>query len=333
MIHEDTILTPQSKLLADRGIEFLCYDDGLVECPGKALHTTPSTPSDCKVYINSVGRRHVLRLHCFHSSCREIITEVNDALYRIATKGGHQPILTGAAEGSPRKKLMPTGRSMPFEHLLDMVLTHYPWPYSEISNDPIGRVLEDPELHFVHLLSLFDDDDLVWVGRDIYDSGSPGHKWRFRTPNEWIEEYKRLGPFVCPNPFKPGSISRCEKAVLKRKFLVVESDVLTRDETGAVFRALNEKVCRLRAVVDTANKSLHGWFDYPTIGDARDHENLLVSLKCDPSMLNPSQPCRLPGMLRDGKYQRLIYFDHPQYNVIPPPESGTACNSQLQLNL
>ena len=109
MIDKEAILATQCEFLADLGIEFLCYDDGLVECPGKALHTTPSAPSDCKVFVNEVGSRHVMRLHCFHSSCREIITEVNDALYRIATKGGHQPILAGAAEGSPRKKLMPTG--------------------------------------------------------------------------------------------------------------------------------------------------------------------------------------------------------------------------------
>lgn len=319
MIDEETILAPQWKHLADLGVELLCPDELFVTCPGETLHTTPTLPSHCKAYVNQCGRYQVIYLHCFHSSCREIRAEVNDALYRVATEGNCQFSLTSATGSTTKTRARRKTPGLPFPTLLDIVLSNYPWSYSQIAHDPIGQVHEDPETHFVHLLSLFDDDEFVWVGRDIYDSGKPGHKWRFRTPDEWIANDRSLGPYICPNPFWPGSFSRCEASVQKRKFLVVESDVLSRDETGAVFRALNERVCRLRAVVDTVGKSLHGWFDYPTIGDARDHWNLLVSLKCDPSMLNPSQPCRLPGMLRDGRYQRLIYLDHPEYNLFSHP--------------
>jgi hypothetical protein len=329
MIEEETISAPQWKLLADLGVELLCPDELYVTCPGQELHTTPTFPSHCKAYVNQCGNSQALYLHCFHSSCGAILEEVNDELYRVATDANRQFSLTSTAGSTPKRRVRRKTPGLPFPTLLGMVLTHYPWSYSEIASHPFGQVLEDPEVHFVPILSLFDLNEFVWIGRDVYDSGSPGHKWRFRTPDDWIASYGSLGPYVCPNPFQPGSISRCEDAVMKRKYLVVESDELTHDETGAVFRALNEKVCRLRAVVDTAGKSLHGWFDYPTMGDACDHWNLLVSLKCDPKMLNPSQPCRLPGMLRDGRYQRLIYFDAASRPVTHPTPC-TSCNSPQQ---
>ena len=28
-----------------------------------------------------------------------------------------------------------------------------------------------PELHYIYILSLFKDDDVVWIGRDLYDMG------------------------------------------------------------------------------------------------------------------------------------------------------------------
>jgi hypothetical protein len=45
---------------------------------------------------------------------------------------------------------------------------------------------------------------------------------------------------------------------------VVESDVHSKDEMGAIFKWLRDEVgLTLRAIVDTAGKSLHGWFDFP----------------------------------------------------------------------
>jgi len=69
--------------------------------------------------------------------------------------------------------------------------------------------------------------------------------------------------------------------------------------------------------VDTAGKSLHGWFDFPGDGCIPTLKEHLTALKCDPNMFRPSQPCRLPGALRDGKYQRLIYFDYNDNSTIP----------------
>jgi hypothetical protein len=64
----------------------------------------------------------------------------------------------------------------------------------------------------------------------------------------------------------------------------------------------------LRAVVDTAGKSLHAWFDYPPASIVEDLKIALPELGCDPKLFTASQPVRLPGALRDGKYQKLIYL-------------------------
>ncbi len=66
---------------------------------------------------------------------------------------------------------------------------------------------------------------------------------------------------------------------------------------------------KLRCIVDTAGKSLHGWFDFPPEEELSDLRLILPELECDPKMFTSTQPCRLPSALRDGRHQRLIYLD------------------------
>ena len=48
------------------------------------------------------------------------------------------------------------------------------------------------------------------------------------------------------------------------RLTVVESDTLSKDEVGAVFAYLQRRLhYPLHCIVDTAGKSLHGWFDAP----------------------------------------------------------------------
>jgi hypothetical protein len=111
--------------------------------------------------------------------------------------------------------------------------------------------------------------------------------------------------------FRPGSTSRSNANVECRQFLVVESDVLHRDEVGAVFLFLQRRLGHpLRCIVDTGGKSLHGWFEAPPEGTLLARLKAgLTGLGCDPKMFNPSQPARLPGALRDGKEQKLIWLN------------------------
>jgi hypothetical protein len=92
------------------------------------------------------------------------------------------------------------------------------------------------------------------------------------------------------------------------RFLVVESDTLSKAEIAAVFGWCRQFLS-LRGIVDTGGKSLHGWFDYPTTAQLHELRGILPRLGCDPALFKPSQPCRLPGARRGERVQSLLYLD------------------------
>jgi hypothetical protein len=161
------------------------------------------------------------------------------------------------------------------------------------------RGLRDQRLLF--LTSLFDLDDVLWIG-DITEK-------KFLTLRLWLQERFIAGCFVSHSTFKPGSRSRSNKNVDKRKYFVVESDKLQHHEAMAVFFAL-ETLHGLtpRALVSSGNKSIHAWFDWPEEGDQADWQAVLQGYQCDPANLRPSQPVRLPGIIRPdtGRPQELL---------------------------
>ncbi len=169
------------------------------------------------------------------------------------------------------------------------------------------------------LLRLFAPDDVVWIGRTTGDSASAEHpaEWqtfcatRFRTASEWLKESSCPGLFTCPSTFKSGSHSRCNDNTVQRRYLVVESDTLDRDQVCAVFHWI-EQFTKLRAIVDTAGKSLHGWFEVPPDSTMDELKIILPVFGCDPALFKQAQPCRLPGAVRtdrDSKIQSLLYLD------------------------
>ncbi len=114
---------------------------------------------------------------------------------------------------------------------------------------------------------------------------------------------------ICPSTFQPGSFQRSNEKIVARRFLVVESDTLDKNQVGAVFRWLRDGVgMRLAAIIDTAGKSLHAWFDYPEEAVVDELKVMLPVLGCDPKLFTPSQPVRLPGALRDSRFQHLVYI-------------------------
>ena len=113
--------------------------------------------------------------------------------------------------------------------------------------------------------------------------------------------------FTCGAAFKPGTYSRSNANCDGTRFLAVESDALARDEVGAVFAYLNRRLhFNLQAVVDTAGKSLHGWFDAPR--DRRGRSTAQgrpdgVRVRPETVHLFPGR-ARAGGAWRNGKLQR-----------------------------
>ena len=139
-----------------------------------------------------------------------------------------------------------------------------------VNRSPVKLCTNDPQDDWRLALKLFKSDDIVWIGTKKNDSANDthAHEWidfcktRFRPASEWLKENQCPGILTCPNAFRPGTCSRRDAEVNARRFLVVESDTLDKNQVCAVFKWA-EQFATLRAIVDTAGKSLHGWFEMP----------------------------------------------------------------------
>jgi hypothetical protein len=314
---------------------------GFCQCPGESLHTHGNGKKDCRVSVDGAPT-----VFCFHSSCIAAVSEVNRRLRRvladcheweIALPGGrvlrngdvlqhggevlrrellaqgHGASRRGARtwsyEQGGERLVVETVRALAERCRPDLLETFH-WPYDRILADsPLQVAGRDPEDQFRTWLKLWPAHCHVWIG-DVYSSGKPEHRTHFRPVSDWYQIGPVMGNYTCGSAFKPGSFSRSNANCDGTRFLVVESDSLAKDEVGAVFAYLNQRLhFNLHAVIDTAGKSLHGGFDAPRSGriEAQLKATLTV-FGCDPKLFTYSQPVRVPGAYRNGKMQRLIWL-------------------------
>lgn len=288
-------------------VTWMSETKGYCECPGRAQHTNQSGRRDGIVYLD-----HVPTLHCVHESCASTVERKNREL-REAMRAGYA---AGSPEPSARELKRIKEVRQRCERIrvraaksLPVVLKRWRWPYAEIATSSPTPIPEARIDQTRMLLGAFKPGDIVWIG-DRSDSGQPDHSVCFKSVEEWSRHVEFNSQLVCPVAFKPGIISRSNENVVARRFLVVESDSLSKDEVGAVFRWLRDVIgLELVAVIDTAGKSLHAWFVWPGEDHLDDMKLVLPALGCDPKLFTASQPVRLAGGLRDGKVQSLVYFN------------------------
>ena len=286
---------------------------GLCRCPGEATHTSHTRVRDTTVFVDSVPT-----IFCWHTSCTAYRDEanrklrkaiLNDPLYRPVNimSGG---TTSGTAVVSLPK---PTAESDILKRITTIAesnksryLTHYHWDPADMFEESPTKLV-DPDQGYKLFLSLFAPDDVIWIGA-VKDSGN--HPQNFRSQAEWSKLDAPIGQFTTGAVFAPGCISRANENVVKRKYLVIESDTLSKGEMGAVFGVLREKFrMRLYAIIDTAGKSLHGWFENPPVEEwEKQLKAFLVPLGCDPALFKPSQPVRIAGAKREEKTQNLLWF-------------------------
>lgn len=289
-------------------IRFTSSTIGYCECPGTKHHTTPNGPCDCIVYLDNVPT-----ISCFHTNCEPLVKATNVKLREafatgeVNGKAGCERLTSEQRQYLAKRQKEENVRKRAF-NAKGRILTDNVWPYETIIADSPTPVPNECSDHWRSLLNLFEPGDVIWIG-DKYDSGKPEHVAHFKTKGEWLQLEHAPAPYICPSTFKSGSHSRGNNQVDARRFLVVESDTLNKDQVGSIFRWLQKRVgLSLKAIVDTAGKSLHGWFTFPSSKVLADLELTLPVLECDPKLFTASQPVRLPGALREGKHQRLIYL-------------------------
>ena len=309
-------------------IDWESPDRGHCTCPGAALHSSPTHKKHCTIFLDGAPT-----IHCFHSSCQSAVANAN---FRIRSTIGKErfgskpytPTLAeqlirgerGRKKREEEKLIAMTKASLPL-----IVKKFYGSPADLWEASPV-RLLDGPADDWRMLLHLFPPHSIVWIGdiRDSAGESKPGWlkaraREHFRRVEDWLDlNGTPRGPLICPNIFVQGSASRCKSNVTSKPFLVVESDVLSHEESIAVIFFLKQKY-RLRAVIDTGGKSLHAWFDHPPDEDIPQLKTVLAHLGCDPAMFTASQAVRLAGVPRystdTGKpccymgYQSLLYLD------------------------
>lgn len=305
---------------------------GFCQCPGEALHTSRTGPKDCRVNVDGAPT-----IFCFHASCIGVVAETNHRLrreigaspWKITLPGGRVlrsgDVLQAGGEVLPREVIQAqaraAGQSADERAVLETVralaerfkpelLDVFRWPVAEMARDSPLQVSErDADDQFRTWLRLWPAHCTVWIG-DVFSSGKPEHRAHFRPLADWYQIGPVLGNFTCASSFKPGSYSRTNENLNGHRFLVVESDTLTKDDVGAVFAYLRRRLhYRLHCIIDTAGKSLHGWFDAPGTKVLEDRLKAgLTAFGCDPKVFTYSQPVRVPGAWRDGKLQRVVWL-------------------------
>ena len=303
-------------LLAD--VSWTAPDWGYCRCPGVGLHTHREGRRDCRVRLDRVPT-----IYCVHSSCRAVVAEANRALRRALGKaalagnrGDWKSRPVTAEEIQRRRETEQKGRlEKRSKASLARILAEHRVGCADARESSPVPLRDDPRENWRLLLRLFPADGIVWIGDTKDSCGDEMGEARkaycrthFRAVRAWLAEAVVPGQFICPSLFRAGVHSRSNANVVGRPFLVVESDSLGKEAMLAVF-AWMRQFMRLRAIVDTAGKSLHGWFDYPAVEQFEELRVILPALGFDPALFKAAQPCRLPGARRGDRIQFLLWLD------------------------
>ena len=262
-------------------------DRGHCACPGAALHSSRTGKRDCAIFLDGPPT-----LFCFHANCRSAVANAN---FRIRSAIGkercaNKPYAPTLAEQLARAERRRKKRND--EKLIAKAKASLPMIVQEFSAStadlweasPI-RLLDGPEDDWRMHLNLFAPRSFVWIGDRFNSAKEDKPEWlkakareHFRRVEDWLDsDTAPQGPLISSSTFVKGSASRCKSNVASSPFLIVESDVLSHEEATAVIFFLKQKY-RLRAVIDTAGKSLHAWFDRPAEEDIPDLKIILENL-------------------------------------------------------
>ncbi len=271
---------------------------GYSQCPGKDLHSNSSGPRDCRIIIDGVPT-----IHCVHNSCTSVIGECNRRLRSNITKATAQPKPWNnyKPQSSPEAIQNTKVMSILGKHAIDPKDI-----YQKSPDQLIGVSQADLWRSF---LGIFQLDDIVWIG-DIKDSGSPRHSRHFKQVSEWLKHNSCPGPRITPSTYKSEVYSRSNPNVVNHRFIVIESDTRPKLEQWAIINMIRQ-ITRLRAIIDSGNKSLHAWFDRPNDRIMEVIKRTISKLGVDPAGLRPTQPFRMPGIPRENSstFTNLLYSD------------------------
>lgn len=285
---------------------------GHAECPGAVKHTTGGNDL-ARIYLDGPPT-----LHCFHQSCARVVEEFNRDLRRQiwqaergqSTAANRPPTPEQLARRAWNREL--ASRRPGWERWFLRVIKKPLTPRFLFQHSPTALSDRTGDDRF-SFLRLWHPRDLIWTGEPD-ESGIRN----FAAVDTLLKQKRLRSHHVSTAAFKPRTDRRTNANVLTRRFLVIESDVLSLPQQTALLWGLRAE-WPLAAVVYSGGKSLHGWFRWQ---EAWNTKEALMELKarlktyhCDTACLTPSQPYRLPGVMRPEtlKFQSLIYLNHARH--------------------
>ena len=222
------------------------------------------------------------------------------------------PKLEKTSENSFWSNHMPLPKVEPSPLAIRRAIASSPWSLEDMFEDSPQSLWDSSPGEIINML--FHPGELVCCGSV--------RKFKALPAKEWLNETE-TGDQIVPNPSRVqigtnmlGKPSQhCRDATGQRKYIVIESDdaSLSFDQKASVLRFLRDEAgAKLKMVVHSASKSLHGWFK--STGDPHiDWEFMKVAcvLGADPRMWLPEQLARTPNAMRgeSDKQQKIYYFD------------------------
>lgn len=289
------------------GVPITWQADGLkgyMLCPMADAHTKPTKDNHTICYLDGVPT-----FFCWHQSCKEWVETANTELREKvderspAERKADAEIRVGRAQAQ--------AASDSFRRNLDQIIAEYRW--DEIFAGPRWNLQES----FAHFLSLWQPDDHIWIG-EIWDTGvneKKNNSFHFASVAEWKSRQvnRYANHFTTGSTFKQGSVDRIKSNIVETPYVVVEFDSLSPDpeankRMGAALLNYLHKLAALDLVmvVDSGNKSVHGWFRN---NFSEQEKFFLRQIGADPQSMRPSQPVRLPGAIRsNGRMQHLLWI-------------------------
>lgn len=280
-------------------IEWESETRGYYLCPLAEIHTTKTGSKHSRVDLDSVPT-----FFCWHSSCREFTELATAELRSQLDFRTPEEKAEGRLKAAAKQQLRYD--ALVLRSKMDWIYEKYAW--SDILDRPYS-----PENCWKIFLRLWNAGDTVWVG-ECWDTGGEKGVGHFKSAGEWLSGPPNLytNRFTSAATYQPGTLDRIMKQVATTPYVVVEFDSLAQDKrenklrSAAILRYLGVAF-DLRMVVDSGNKSLHGWF----ANDARmtDEAKFFIrQLGADINTMRPSQPVRVPGGRRDnGNIQSVLW--------------------------
>ena len=284
---------------------------GLVEarCPACATYGADRKGNNLAVFETGAFHCHANPHDRDHN--REILRLVGDRTEGPpSTYNDHRTKVLATARMFDDRRVKALGSCITENR--NRIIDRYSWDIDEVRlNSPQPVALPEISQNPSHFLAThFASDSLLWTG-DVYDSGKPSHRSRWRTRDQWLNSPSSdTGPYTTAAIWKPGIFSRSSMNVLQAPYAILdfdgfdghapktafEIDCFIHDALAIIRMFRDVLFWELTSIVWTGNKGLHAWFIRPPLHVIKSVCKIAPALGIDRKVLgSPEQPCRLPG--------------------------------------